>query len=79
MKYHKWFRPASIRLMFILVVLGLTLSPGASASYSADLVKQVTANPDITVTLSQTTGYADIGVDSAIPDQPQSCTDCSSG
>lgn len=79
MKYHKWFIPASIRFMFILVVLGLTLSPGASAIYSADLVKQVTANPAITTgTLSQTTKYADIGADSATPDQLQSCTDCSS-
>ena len=65
--------------MFVLAVLGLTLSPGASAIYSADLVKQVTANPDITATLSQTTGYADIGVDSATPDQPQSGTDRSGG
>jgi hypothetical protein len=79
MKYHKWFIPASIRLIFILVVLGLTLSPGASAIYSADLAKQVKANPDITVALSQTTGSADIGADSATPDQPQSSADSSSG
>ena len=65
MRHSKRFIAASIRLMFVLTMLGLTLSPGASAIPSADLVSQVTANSDNVV-------------DTAVSDQPQSCSNCPS-
>ena len=63
MRHSKRFIAASIRLMFVLAVLGLAMSPGASAIPSADLVSQVTANSDIVA-------------DSAVSDQPQPCSNC---
>lgn len=44
MKYRKWFIATNIRMLLILVVLGLILSPSAMAIHVPDFTKQVTAD-----------------------------------